>query len=163
MLWGMRESFAIEAAFLGTEGKWRFGNLRFWLGGSALGDFEDTSDLAGAGRWGRTFLDSSPRRTRKDLECSSPEVVLWELFEKYVSPGGARIKGGWDRDPYLLDDVGEASLRDRASVLAFRASDGRDHLIARNWKTGETLHVVEEAGHLDEVIRSFCEWCESLQ
>jgi hypothetical protein len=61
MLFGERDGFGIDAEFLEVYGKWTYGRLRFWVGGQAIGDLDDTSDLASSGRWGRTFLEHSPK------------------------------------------------------------------------------------------------------
>jgi hypothetical protein len=61
---GSRDSFAIEADFIGKEGKWCFGHLCFVVAGRVIGDFADSADLASSARWGRTFLSASARRAR---------------------------------------------------------------------------------------------------
>jgi len=160
MLWGDPPGFAVEAELTAVQGKWRLGRFRFWIGEVPVGDFEDTVDLAAGARWGRCFLLSSSKRTRPDLEPLRPEQVFHELFGRYFAPG-APIEP-LERDPYLLDDVGESSLRDRATVLVFRQRDGFDRLIARSWVTGTTQQIIVEPGHVDDVIRRFCEWVESL-
>lgn len=162
MLWGDRKRFAIEADFEDSSGKWRFGKLMMWLGGRPLGDYEDTTDLASAGRWGRTFLSASGRRTRPELESLAAEEVFHELFQKYFERN-PNIKGSLsDNDACILDEIGEASIRDRATILAFRQADGSDRMIAHLWKTEETWALTLEPGQLDQIIDQFCRWTETL-
>ena len=81
MLFGEKDGFGIEAEFVEICGTCTYGKLRFWVNGSAIGEFDNASDLAASARWGRTFLEASPRRTRVDLDDAAPSevfrVVVW--------------------------------------------------------------------------------------
>src|SRR5260370_38258232 len=109
MLFGNPDVFAIEAELLEIYGKWTYGKLRFWVGGSAIGDFDDTSDLATSARWGRTFLKASRERTRGDLDHMAPTEVYELLYGQFVEPVNSPTRkpwaGTWDSKPYVLDDV----------------------------------------------------------
>src|SRR4051812_9772628 len=133
MLAGHRNSFAIEAELIEIYGKWIYGKLRFWVAGASIGDFDDTSDLATSARWGRVFLAASPGRPRPARDgVAGPDVyeVLCGEFVVDSTPRpeaparGGRAGSVWDREPYLLDDVGESSLRDKYAILVVRCSDG---------------------------------------
>jgi hypothetical protein len=173
MLFGSTDTFAVEAEFLEIHGKWIYGRLRFWFEGIPLGDFEDTSDLASSARWGRVFLSASPRRTRPDLDSMPAEQVFDVLYGRFVVPvhsePHARTSGHaerdlvWDRDPYLLDDVGESALRDKVAVVVVRKADGSDRILANDYQEGR-LHGFHLAqGVCDHVINSYCTWVESLR
>lgn len=159
MLWGDSERFAVEAEFTHATGKWRFGRFRMWVAGTPVGDFEEASDLASGARWGRTFLANSAKRTRPDLEFLEAKGIFYELFEKYIA---STPNVPWNRDAHLLDDVGEASLRDKISIVVFRQQDGQDRIIVRDWKNGTTQPRTVEAGLVDDAIRNFSVWAESL-
>lgn len=162
MIFGNASQLAIEAKIIGAEGKWIFGHLRFWVAGNALGDFEDTSDLAGSARWGRRFLSASPRRTRPDLDEQDVDHVYWILFARFFKTGGSALDELFERAPYILDDVGESSLRDRVSVLAVRRSDGRDRIIVHDHRVpGKSWEEILPVGMCDEVVASYCSWVET--
>jgi hypothetical protein len=163
MIFGQTSQVAIEAEALRTTGKWLYGHLRFWVGGQALGDFEDSSDLAGSARWGRRFLASSARRTRSDLDGEDVAIVYYKLFGRFFERGATGSEETFDRDPYVLDDVGESSLRDRISVLTVRRSDGRDRIVVHDHRASRTWEVLAPSGTCDEVVATYCSWVEAQQ
>jgi hypothetical protein len=160
MLWGEQKRFAIEACFLEKHDKWRTGRFVFWIGGVQFGDFTDTMDHGIGSRWGRTFLANSGRRGRADLEQLAPAECFCELYEKYVT--GSVYRGPWDRDPYVLDEVGEDSVRDRASIVAFRTSIGTDRIIACSWPERSIREMELASGLLDGILEEYCCWAEQL-
>lgn len=160
MRWGDPESFAIEAEETGSQGKWRFGRLQIFAGGQAYGDLDDAVDLGSAARWGRVFLGASGRRTRADFEGLGAEEAYRALYGRHFEPGAPAVP--IERDPYLLDDVGDASIRDRVSMVVYRGGDGADRVLIRDHATGETREAIAPAGRVDEAIEGFCDWVESL-
>ena len=174
MLFGNVNSFAIEAELLELYGKWTYAKLRFWIGGQGIGDFNDTSDLASSARWGRTFLQESSRRTRVDLdEMPAPDVyeLLYGRFVIDITRVDITVKRPrspishehWDRRPYLLDDVGESSLRDKFAVLAVRRRDGHDRIIVKSFRDDVVSEVLLPPGECDATIALYCTWVEGLR
>ena len=174
MLFGNVDLFAIEAELLELYGKWTYASLRFWAGGQGIGDFSDTSDLASSARWGRTFLQESSRRTRVDLdEMPAPDVyeLLYGRFVMDITrvditvkrPLFPRAHEHWDRRPYLLDDVGESSLRDKFAVLAVRRRDGHDRIIVKSFRDDVVSEVLLPPGECDATIALYCTWVEGLR
>jgi len=174
MLFGNIHSLAIEAELLEIYGKWTYASLRFWVGGQEIGDFSDTSDLAGSARWLRAFLQESSRRTRVDLdEMPAPDVyeLLYGRFVIDITRVDITVKRPtspishepWDRDPYLLDDVGESSLRDKFAVLAVRRSDAQDRIIVKSFRDDVVWEVLLPPGECDATIVSYCTWVEGLR
>jgi hypothetical protein len=161
VLFGSRDTFAVEAEFLAREDKWILGRLRLWVKNAALGDFEDTCSLDSSARWGRVFLRASPRRSRPDLDRLSAEQVFEALYGRYVGPQDVS-PGPWDQDPYVLDELGEASLRDREAVVVVRRSDETDRLVWRSLRDGEVREAVVGPGICDRVIREYCDWIDSI-
>jgi hypothetical protein len=161
-IFGQQASFAIEAEFTGAEDKWRFGHLRFWIGGSPIGDFDETSDLAGSARWGRQFLSASARRSRGDLDDSPGDAVYYQLYGRFFERGGSAPGESFDRDPFVLDEVGESSLRDKVTILVVRRGGGRDRVLLRDYqRDGFEEHDIPR-GICDEAIDSYCTWVEGL-
>jgi tRNA(His) 5'-end guanylyltransferase len=74
----------------------------------AIGNFNDTSDLVTSARWGRTFLEASPRRTRAEFAGMAASDVYELLYGQFVvditrfvevprrKPHARRV---WDSDP----------------------------------------------------------------
>jgi hypothetical protein len=167
MLFGDKDTFAIEAEMLEIYDKWTYGRLRFWIGGRPVGDFEDTSDLAGSARWGRTFLAASPRRTRPDLDQTSCEGVYATLHGRFVQPSSAAADKGWpgpwEREPFLLDEVGESALRDKFSIIAVRRGDGSERIVVSSFDDECVWEVAVAPGACDRTIESYCRWVEQLR
>ena len=167
MLFGNPESLAVEAEFGELHGKWTYGRLRFWADGSAFGDFEDTTDLATSARWGRVFLKASKQRTRPDLDALDAHSVFELLYGRFVQPIGTPLSkpwhGSWDRDPYVLDDFGESSLRDKFALVVVRHSDGSDRILVYDFRHERLSEMRLPDGECDRTVESFCEWAENLR
>lgn len=167
MLFGDKAGFGIEAEFREVYGKWTYGRLRFWIKGSAIGDFDDTSDLATSARWGRTFLGASHLRTRVDLDHSAPSDVFELLYGQFVEPVNTASPkpwpGHWNGEPYLLDEVGESALRDKFAIVVVRRGDGSDRLLVSCFAEEDISEIIVPAGECDLVVDAYCSWVESLR
>jgi hypothetical protein len=171
MQFGNPDNFAIEAELREIHGKWLYGKLRFWVDRLPVGDFDDTSDLASSARSGRIFLAASSRRTRSDLDHLSAIDVYTILYGQYVvdisrvdAPHRRAPSGSvWDRDPYLLDDIGESAVRDKFAVLTVRRGDGRDRMIVRSFHSQTVSAEVLPSGYCDMTVASYCDWVEQLR
>lgn len=167
LLFGRTSCFAIEAELLEVHGKWTHGRLRFWVNGVPLGDFDDTSDLATSARWGRVFLTASPRRTRADLDPVTSQEVFEVLYGRFVQPVGSapreRPSGPWERDPFVLDDVGESALRDKVAVVVVRKGDGSDRVLVKHLDRDGVAETTAPSGLCDRVIDAYCAWAEGLR
>ncbi len=167
MLFGSSSNFAIEAQFVEVYGKWTYGRLRFWVNGVALGDFDDTADLATSARWGRTFLTASPRRTRAELDHIPSQDVYELLYGRFVEPVNSETSkpwpGPWNRDPYVLDEVGESSLKDKVAIVVVRKGDGSDRVLVNRFDEHQVFETCVPEGHCDCVFESYCTWVEGLR
>lgn len=167
-LFGSPDAFAVQFEPRGPfDERWKFGHLQFWVDGHSLGDWDDSASLASAARWGRTFLAHSIERFRPDLDSWSAQDILAELYEQFLADRPADVQPAphaksWSRDPFLLDEVGDASIRDRARVLAVRTST-RDRIIARCLRTNQVFECLLVAGELDAILGDFCEFVEAMR
>lgn len=165
MVFGAPDLFAIEAEVSEVHGKWTYGRLRFWVGGRGIGDWDETSDLATSARWGRTFLRASPRRARADLDRASTSEVYELLYGRFVEPVNApKLKpwaGPWERDQYILDDVGESALRDKYAVLVISKGDGSDRIVVHCFDEDRPWEVLVPPGMCNDVIDAYCTWAEA--
>lgn len=174
MIFGIPNYFAIEADLIELHGKWIFGKLRFYINGIPIGDFEDASDLATSARWGRTFLQASSRRTRPDLDNWSTNDVFELLFGRFViSVFGVLdsqteisqrefVTEEFVRDPYLLDDIGESSLRDKYTILVVRRANNTDRVLIKSYDDDSLREVIIAADFIDCTIGRYCTWVEEL-
>jgi hypothetical protein len=171
MNFGSPSSFAIEAVLMEIYGTWTYGHVRFWVGGTPIGDFDDSADLAGGARWARRFLAASARRTRPDLDDLAATDVYDILYGQFIvslrGPDTRKLKAprgaAWDRDPYLLEEIGESSLRDDYAVVVARRADGHDRLIVKAFETHAVFEVLLPPGECDATVASYCDWVESLR
>ena len=140
-------------------------------GARLIGNFDDSADLAGGARYGRRFLAASARRTRPDLDDLTAADVYDIRCGQYIvairGPDTRKLKAPrgavWDRDPYLLEEVGGSSLRDKYAVVAARRADGYDRLIVKAFKTDAVTEVLLAPGECDAAVASYCDWVESLR
>jgi hypothetical protein len=166
MLFGRPEEFALEAQVEDLRGKWLLGQLRFFVGGAPVGKPNETSDLAGSARGGRILLRASPRRSRPDLDMVDASRVLEILYGRYVvpvvGPPPRVLAGSWDRDPYLLDDLGESALRDMFAAIIVRRRDGADRVVVKRYADDVVFEAVVSPGVCDRVIEEYCSWVEGF-
>lgn len=175
MQFGRSDQFSIETSLMEIHGKWIYGHLRLHLGGISVGDFDDTSDLATSARWARVFLQASPRRTRPDLDHASVAQVFERLYGRFVvpigdvgelrarRPGASPVTEPWDRDPYLLDNLGESALRDKFAVLVVRRLDAVDRVIVQRYSDDHLFEVLVDEGLVDAAVKDYCNWVEGLR
>lgn len=166
MIFGQPEEFAIEAEVSDRDGKWLFGHLGFFVGGLSVGEMTQTSDLAGSARAGRVLLRASRRRTRPDLDGLEASLAFDQVYGRYVVPVVGPVMDGlagqWDRDPYLLDDLGESSLRDKFAVILLRRADGADRVVVKQYSDEHIWERVVRPGVCDGAIESYCGWIEGV-
>jgi hypothetical protein len=170
MLFGEQNALAIEAELRDLHHPEIYGSLRFWVAGVQLGDFEDSADLAASARWGRTFLAASSRRTRCDLDGVPSTEVYRLLYGRFIGDTGEAVEvmgiddmGSWNSRPYLLNGIGDSSLRVRVVGLAVRQCDNRDRIIIRSFVADVVTETLLEPGVCDAVIQSYCTWAEGLR
>lgn len=164
MLFGSKETFAIEAEVLEIHGEWTYGHLVFWIASRPVGDANDVADLATSARWGRVFLSASTRRTRGDLDQRSTAEVYDQLYGRFVTPASAPSSKGWelrwDRDPYVLDEVGDSSVRDNFAILVVRRVDRFDRVVVNSFDGPGLWESLVSPGVCDSVIEQYCAWVE---
>ena len=154
-IFGDTKLFAIESKALLLENNVFLGQLQFLVDGYRLGDIEDTSDLGAAARWGRTFLKAQSRQVVVGNELSSGEL-LQTYIDRYIH---GTFQETWNRDPFLLNDIGEASLRDRADAILVWTQDG-ERLVGRDLITNTVISIDLPRGYSSTVVMQFCNWVE---
>ncbi|MCB9652915.1 MAG: hypothetical protein H6729_02135 [Deltaproteobacteria bacterium] len=169
-IYGRTEEFALETVACRKDSDGIYGRLRLWLAGRAIGDFTDDGVwLSVSARWGRTFLSRNTDRGRYDLDQAGPKELYHRVYGRFLADRYPEFENTdfgdtepHDDSPFLLDDVGESSWRDRDSVIVIRRADGKDRVIVRKFITNETSETIVGEGVVDSVISEYCEWVESL-
>jgi hypothetical protein len=159
-LFGDRHDFGLEIHAHGREDGWSFGYLQLWLGGMPLGARYQVVDLGVSARWVRTFLAASPRRTRADLDACSTAEVFHALYGRHFEEGGAQLN--WDRDPHVLDEIGEAAFMDRHALVAVRRADRVDRVVIKDLQRDALMEVVVAEGICDAALTDYARWVEGL-
>jgi len=158
---GDPNTFAIQCERIAVESGWCLGRFRLWVGGHSFGDFDDTIDLGASRSWTQVFLDAEQQRVRPDLYVAKAREVFSELYGKYVGDRVGEWNGSWDRDPYVLDEVGDASLRDRCSIVVVRSLAGNERIIVREISSN-ALHDYLVPHGCSEVLRQYLGWISDV-
>lgn len=166
MIFGLVDQFAVEANFVERYEKFLYGNLRLWVGGLSVGNYEDSMDLAASARWTKTFLNHSGSRTWAGIDDALPEEVferlyLWRLKRGFESKGVGRL-WGLDRFAVTLDGVGDSSTEGLFGILAVRGEDESDRVIAMDLETENICHTKLLAGSLDSILGRYLNWVIGL-
>lgn len=163
MIFGNHETFAIEAEVKEPYGKWIYGNLRMWIGGVVIGNYDDASDLASSARWARVFLNHSKGRNWRGIDALTPSEVFADLYGKYLlrTPEGKGFQvppENWDRFALTLDGVGDSSTEGLHGVLVVRIENETDLIISKDLQTSQILHTKLSEGLLDKIISAYLNW-----
>jgi len=175
MLFGHLDSLFIRVNLIEIRARAVVGGLSFGTAVCEFGDLDEICNLTFSAREARTFLNASHRRTRTDLDRLSSEDVFHLLYDRYVISvhrGTFEVKDParqasptevWNRDPYLLEDVGQEALRDKYALIAVRRGDGVDRVICKSYRDNSLREALVPVGTLDAVLVSYCNWVENLR
>lgn len=167
MIFGSIDQFAVEAKFVEHYDKFVYGNLKLWVGGSSVGNFEDSMDLAASARWTKTFLNRSASRVWAGIDDSLPGEVFERLYLRQLKRGLKTKEdcqfGVWDRFAFTLDGVGDSSTEGLYGILAVRGGDECDRVIAMELETQRICHTKLSAGSLDAIMGEYLSWVVDLQ
>jgi hypothetical protein len=166
MLFGHSDSFFIRTNLIEIRARAAVGYLSFGVAVCEFGDFDEVCNLTISAHEARVFLRASQRRTRIDLDNLSSEDVFHLLYDRYVISvhrGIFDVKDParqapptevWDRDPYLLEDIGQEALRDKYALIAVRRGDGTDRVICKSYRDNSLQEAIVPVGTLDAVLVS---------
>ena len=155
---GSPELVAIEVAVDGDHDAWAHGNFRFIVSNTPLGDFTDLCSLAAGARFGRIFVESSPRRRLPKLDSCAPKEVLWHLHDKFLAADFSDWATTWDREAFLLSELGDSATRDAAVLVACVDAREMDWVVGRDVNTGIIADCHLTTGLLNATILQFCAW-----
>lgn len=166
MIFGSINQFAIEANPLEHYGKFYYGNFRIWISGLAIGNFEDSMDLATSARWTKTFLNRSAYRCWAGIDDSLPGEIFERLYLSQMKRDYRKKEdcqfGVWDWFAFTLDGVGDSSTEGLYGILSVRGEDGCDRVIAMDLETQHICYAKLLAGSLDEVLGEYLKWVVGL-
>ena len=158
MLFGDKEKFALECEIDAEIGAHLYGYFRFWINGYSAGDFDEVLDLRESSRFGRDILKASVRRPWVDTTTPA-DVLLYEFYERYVGFSAIRAPSPWDRDAFLLDEMGRGSTRDKFIVIALRSKNG-ERVICREYARNIIKETTVPPRVCDFLVREYCDWVD---
>jgi hypothetical protein len=173
MFFGQSMSFRVEAFYIQTIDSRLYGNFCLHIADRQIGDLDSAIELTSSVRWARIFLREGPRRVRADLDSATAGEVFDILYQRYIS-GASQLRGehedvvprceleSWDRDPYLIDDIGESSIRDKYTILVIGTGNGDDRVILKSYTEGTLNEFLIRNGDIDSAFREYCTWVDNL-
>jgi hypothetical protein len=173
MIFGQSVNFKVESVCIGSTDGRLYGGFRFHIADRPIGNLGDVIELTSSARWARTFLKAAPRRVRADLDSATTAEVFDIVYQRYIS-GVSQTRTGnteiipahqlesWDRDPYLLDDIGESSIRDKYTILVIGTSGGEDRIILKSHIDEALNEFTVNRGHIDHTFYEYCAWVDEL-
>jgi hypothetical protein len=182
MIFGQSEVFLVEATHQETRNKRPLGGFCLHVAGRSIGDLDDLIDLSNSVNSVKIFLEAAQRRIRPDLDGATTSEIFEVLYQRYTvlvsdlqrtstgkllrTSAGSLLRRSamepWDRDPYLLDDIGESSIRDKHTILVVGRSDGSDRVVIKSYGDGSLSEVMVEKDVIDDSFREYCAWVASL-
>jgi len=178
MIFGQSWVFSVEAC-VEVHDKRCLGTFCLYIADRLIGAMDDLIDLRNSARSVRLFLKAADRRVRPDLDNASMAEVFDVLYGRYTVrlADWTRTKTDnsfanrkrarsttepWDRDPYLLDDIGESSIRDRYTILVVGKSNGEDRIVIKSYIDESLNEIMAESGLVDCSLRDYCSWVDTL-
>lgn len=164
MLIGDMRRFGIEARVEDQTGGWILGRFRFWLGGEALGDWEDWADLRGCVRWLRDFEKNPRERFDRRLDGLDAQGVFEAVFDPvfgsnaFANPCDQPVPNSFAR--FHISYIGMSSF-DQYDVLLLKTNDDRERCLWRPGAEGRIGEIVLDAGEMEDVARRFCDAFDS--
>ena len=171
---GEPDSFCIEADFYEWQGKFAVGTIRMAVDRYFLGNVNCASDIASAGRWARTLFEDRQTATLYELERVDASYIAWFFHGRHVIPRFPRniiipsveppwpdMKYGYQRNH--LHIVGEAALRDTASIVRLKQFDNRDRIVAYEYDSESLYETTVNSEWLDCLLLEFVDWAGGLR
>lgn len=161
MIAGMRERFAIEAEVEEHIDGFVLGHVRFWIGGRAVGNWEDSVDLLGCVRWLRDFRDNPRNRYEPGL-WHLPAAELFHLLYDPVmsgmkSPPQLHVPDAYAR--FHVSHLGMSST-ERFDMLLLKDEEGAERCLWREAATEEIHECYLENFEMESVAGEICEQIE---
>jgi hypothetical protein len=155
---GSVERFAIEASIERLAApSWVFGRMRFWLGGSAVGDWESPTALNGCVGWLREFCTEEVDRRDGTLFGLPAAVLLGRITSGFVREGVLRVDSRCDSQGlirrFYLSHLGMSAF-DKFDLALVESCDGRQRML---WSGEGASGEVELAPReMEFVVEQFC-------
>ena len=158
MIAGDRDRFAIEAEPEEPIDGWVLGRFRFWLGGVAVGDWEDAADLRGCSHWLADFATRHVDRFDARLEHLPPADLMRILHDDVMcAPIPSRneadaIASAYER--FHISHLGMSSFN-AVDLVLVATSDGSERCVWRNARDGSIGEARFARGEMATVAAAF--------
>jgi len=164
MLVGDVNRFAIEADPETVDGSWILGRFRFWIGGCAVGDWDDCAALQYCFDGLRAFSQSVLDRVEPIVAHSTPEEVFALIVAPVLgTPGVAdprRQPIPFSYERFHITQLGASSF-DNLVVVLVKDAVGAERCLWMNHDEREIRAFWLAAGEMERVAAMFCELFET--
>jgi len=160
MLVGNASRFAIEAKPEEYPNEWILGRFRFWVGGEAVGNWDDWADLKGCVRWLRDFEQKPRDHFDPRLESLDAEGVFKLLYDPVfgpnavVNPPDQPVPNAYAR--FHIAHLGMSSF-ERFDILLVTTAQGKERCLWRSSADRQIRDVLLEPGEMERVAKEFCD------
>jgi hypothetical protein len=158
VLVGDPQRFAIEAEPGEPVDGWILGRFRLWLGGVAVGDWDDAADLRGCANWLEDFATRPVNRFEARLEHLSADDLVRILYDDFMTKDVSR---GGDSDAiadiysrFHISHLGMSSFN-AIDLLLVAISDGSERCVWRNACDGAIGEARLAHGEMETVAADF--------
>jgi hypothetical protein len=155
MLFGHMGTFAIEIGEVNNIQGSIYCQFRFWINGTAVGDWEDRIPLLASVLYTREFCGYSKQRIDLRFQLMEAQDIVKEVYDNYFAADYKTCDPeiGRQRDIFHLDPVGMGAIIDKYGIVLVSASFTESRLVVKDWIHKGAIFecrlpfgVVEQAG-----------------
>lgn len=165
MLIGTQSRFAVEYEIVSRSGAFVYVRFRFWIGGYAVGDWDETCTLGVLVHSAIVFLQFAGDRSLV-ASCGTSSKEMWDYVKQVCSSDNPvllqlSIEGRF-RQRYFLHELSDDSVGQRFQVMLFNI-DGVERILWQPRADESKLHEVNVAvGTVDNVVNNFVMQCRKM-
>ena len=157
-MFGCKSVFAIEIDRMVESDSYHLSSLRFWIGGKAVGDWEDTTLLTACILWMEEFYEYEAERVLPESDTKLAEQLFQELYCAYYE-GDPSASASHLCTYFHMDQTGMSSFVDKYGIILVTSDNGTARLIWKCWAEGEQIHEFTlPAGEVERIGREFVAW-----
>jgi hypothetical protein len=136
MIVGNSQRFAIEVEPEEILDGWLLGRFRFWIGGEAIGNWDDAADLRGCARWLAEFAAHPKDRYERQFDRASAEEIMRAVCDERGVRDNPLVEDVDGR--FYISRLGMSSF-DAVDLLLVFTADGGERCIWREARTARLL------------------------
>ena len=159
---GDKTSFAIEWEITTAYTEDCYGSFCLWIEGQQVGDLDYEVHLDASLYHYDQFLRHKDIRAYRNSSDLSREELFYQLYERFfgdkAKETGDHLNLGIYRAIFWLEDIGDASIRDKWNIIIVdEPSQSRQRIIWRHLDVPKEKHEAFLPGDMfDDVAKQFC-------